>query len=61
MSKELVDLGVDLRITQLLEEGIVRTTWPRIHAYGHRQLMEQLIPVAKKGPRPSALRVATVE
>jgi hypothetical protein len=40
--EDLVDPGVDLRITQLLEEGTDWTTWPRIHPHCSRSLMERL-------------------
>jgi hypothetical protein len=61
MSKDPVDLGVDLHIAQLLIELTVGTTWPRIHPHGSHPLTEQLNPAAKKGPRPSDLPVITVE
>jgi hypothetical protein len=51
MSKDHVDPGVDLHIIQLLGEGMVRTTWPRIDPHGNRPHMEWLNPVAKKACR----------
>jgi hypothetical protein len=45
-----VALGVDLHISKLLGEGVVRTTWTRIHARGHLPLAERLNTVTKKGP-----------
>jgi hypothetical protein len=51
MRKDPADLGVDLHITQLLGEGAVGTTWPRIHPHGHPPLTEQLNSTAEKGPQ----------
>jgi hypothetical protein len=42
-------MSVDLCITQLLEEGTVETTWPRIHPIGHHPLVERLNLAAEKG------------
>jgi hypothetical protein len=50
MSKDPVALGVDLHISKLLGEGVVRTTWTRIHPRGHLPLAERLNTVTKKGP-----------
>jgi hypothetical protein len=61
MSKDPVDLGVDLHITQLLIELMVGTTWPWIHPHSSHPLTEQLNLMAKKGLRPSDLPVITVE
>jgi hypothetical protein len=49
MIKGLVDLGVDLHITELLREWIVGTTRPQIHPHSNRPLMEQLSLAAEKG------------
>jgi hypothetical protein len=49
MSKDPVDLSVDLCIAQLLEEGTIGTTWHRIHPHGHLPLIEQLNPTTEKG------------
>jgi hypothetical protein len=51
MSKDPVDLGVDLCIAQLLEEGMVRTIWPWIHLHGSCPVTEWLNPAAEKGPQ----------
>jgi hypothetical protein len=51
MSKAPTDPGVDLHIAQLLGEGTVGITWPRIHRHGHLLLTERLNPAAKKGPQ----------
>jgi hypothetical protein len=61
MSKDLVNLGVDLRIIQLLGEGMAGTTWPQIHPDGHLLLTERLNPAAEKGLCPSALCIVTIE
>jgi hypothetical protein len=44
-----MDTGVDLRIAQLLKEGMIRTTWPRIHPHGDHPLAERLDLLAEKG------------
>jgi hypothetical protein len=49
MSKDPTNPSVDLRITQLLGEGIVRTTWPRVHPRGDLPLTERLNPMAENG------------
>jgi hypothetical protein len=50
MSKNPLDPGVDLHIAQLFGEGMIRTTWPRIHPHRHFSLMEWLNGVIDKGP-----------
>jgi hypothetical protein len=45
-----VDLGVDLRIAQLIGKGTIGTTWPRIHRHGRLPLMDWLNPAAEQGP-----------
>jgi hypothetical protein len=54
MSKDPMDIGVDLCIAQLLGEGMVGTTWPRIHPQGRHSLMERFNPTAEKGPQKVA-------
>jgi hypothetical protein len=49
MSKNPPDLGVDLNIAQLCEEGTVMTTWPQIHTHSHFSLMEWLNVASEKG------------
>jgi hypothetical protein len=50
MSKDsLPPLGVDLRIIQLYGEGVIGTTWPRIHPRSHLSLAEWLDVMADKG------------
>jgi hypothetical protein len=46
-----VDLGVDLRIAQLLRERTIGTTWPRIHQHSHDPPAELLNTATKKGPQ----------
>jgi hypothetical protein len=46
-----MDLGVDHRIAQLFGEGMVGTTWPRIHPHGHLLLTEWLNPMVENGPQ----------
>jgi hypothetical protein len=48
MSMDPLDPGVDLRVTQLREEGTIRTTWPRIHPHYHSSQMERLDLAAEK-------------
>jgi hypothetical protein len=50
MSKDsLPPPGVDLRIIQLYGEGVIGTTWPRIHPRSHLSLAEWLDVMANKG------------
>jgi hypothetical protein len=49
MSKNPLDLGVDLCIAQLYGEGTTGTIWPWIHPFGHLSPMKELDPVAEKG------------
>jgi hypothetical protein len=51
MGKNPPDLGVDLRIAQLREEGTIGTTWTQIHPHSHSSLMEWLNTTADKGPQ----------
>jgi hypothetical protein len=48
VSKDHVDPGVDLCIVQLIGEGTLGTTWPRIPPHGSHLLIERLYPVAEK-------------
>jgi hypothetical protein len=43
-----VDPGVDLHITKLFGEGVVRTTWPKKEPHLNHSLIEQLYPWLKK-------------
>jgi hypothetical protein len=61
MSKDHVDLGIDLRIAQLHGELAVRTTWPQIHPYGRPPLTERLNQMAKKGLRKICPRQPSVQ
>jgi hypothetical protein len=56
-----LDPGVDLHIGQLFREGMVRTSWPWVHPYGHLLLVKQLNSVAEKGLHPFALRTTNIE
>jgi hypothetical protein len=49
MSKDPPDPGVDLHTIQLCEEGMIGTTWPRIHPHSHLSLAEWLDVTADKG------------
>jgi hypothetical protein len=51
MSMVLLDLGADLRITQLLREGTVGAIWPQIYPHGDHPLTGWLNPAAEKGPQ----------
>jgi hypothetical protein len=46
-----MDPGVDLCITQLIREGMVRTTWSWIYPHGSRPLKKQLNPAAENDPK----------
>jgi hypothetical protein len=47
-SLDLVDQSIDLCIVQLLEEWVVRTTWPRIQSHYSHLPTEQLNLAAEK-------------
>jgi hypothetical protein len=51
MDKDPSDPGIDLRIVQLCEEGMVRATWPWIHLDFHLPSSEWLYTVADEGPQ----------
>jgi hypothetical protein len=51
ISKKPPNPCVDLRITQLYEEGTIGTTWPWIHPHSHFSLTERFNEVADKGPQ----------
>jgi hypothetical protein len=51
MSKDPLDLDVDLRIVQLGREGMIRTTWPQKYPYSYLSLVEWLDAAADKGPQ----------
>jgi hypothetical protein len=51
MIQDLVDLGVDLRRAQLLGEGVIETTWPRLHPHLDHSLSEWLNPATETCPQ----------
>jgi hypothetical protein len=51
MSKNPPGPGVDFRITQLCEEGMIMTTWPWIQPHSHSLLTEWLNAAADKVPQ----------
>jgi hypothetical protein len=62
MSKNSLDLGVGLCITQFYGDGVVGTTWPHLHPHGDLSPTKRIDPAAKKSSvgslRQSVLLVA---
>jgi hypothetical protein len=56
MSEDPSDLGVDLYNAQLYGEGMVGTTWLRLHPYGHSLLTKRFDLAAKKGQKEGRAR-----
>jgi hypothetical protein len=51
MDKDPSNLGVDLYIVQLSEEGVIRATWPQIHSHCHLLSSKWLDAAADEGPQ----------